>query len=418
MLRKLTTIWHLEPQVWSSTSISVRYLAFDGLRGVFALLVVVGHIPAATFLRRYGYDDASDMVVDFFFVLSGFVIVAGYEEKLLRGYGTLRFLIERLGRIYPIHFVMLVLFVLTEIAVATALHSLGQSGRMAFDESKAISAIFTNLVLIQGWHLHDHPTWNFPTWSLSTEWATYIIFAVAVVLLRRRFLAVAVVGLIGAAMVLAFVAPHHMDSYYDFGVFRSILGFSAGALAYYAHVAISRRWPLETMRSMAFTAFEISGMVGLFLLHHALIGSQWAVVVPPLFAVMLVVFAYGRGAVSALMASRVFVYFGTISLSIYVVHVWLMMRADNVVALLSRLTGLHMVDYVAEGGEKHLALAFSPLVSDLYAFALLAGVVLVSHFTHRFIELPGQARFKGFARRFASDVPNRDPVVTATAPSK
>jgi peptidoglycan/LPS O-acetylase OafA/YrhL len=169
---------------------------------------------------------------------------------------------------------------------------------------------------------------------------------------------------------------------------------------------------------VGFTAFEISGMVGLFLLHHALVGSQWAVVISPLFAVMLVTFAYGRGAVSRLMASRIFVYFGTISLSIYVVHVWLMMRADNVVALLSRLTGLHLVDYVAEGGEKHLALAFSPMVSDLYALAFLAGVVFVSHFTYRFIELPGQARFREFAKRFASDVPQRDPVVAAPAPSK
>lgn len=399
-------------------SISVRYLAFDGLRGVFALLVVLGHIPAATFLRRYGHDGASDMVVDFFFVLSGFVIVAGYEQKLLRDYGTLRFLIERLGRIYPIHFVMLMLFVLTEIAVATALHSLGQPGRMAFDESKAISAIFTNLVLIQGWHLHDHPTWNFPTWSLSTEWATYIIFAVAVVMLRRRFLAVAVGGLIGAALVLAFVAPHHMDSFYDFGVFRSILGFSAGALAYYAHAAISRRWSLETMPALTFTAVEVSGMVGLFFLHHALAGSAWAVIVPPLFAIMLVTFAFGRGAVSAVMASRVFVYLGTISLSIYVIHIWLMMRADNVIALLSRLTGLHLVDYVVEGGEKHLALAFSPLVSDLYALVFLAGVVLVSHFTYRFVELPGQARFREFARRFAPDAGSREPIASTAAPNK
>ena len=54
----------------------MRYLAFDGLRGVFALLVVLGHIPAATFLRRYGYDGSSYLVVDFFFVLFVFVIVA------------------------------------------------------------------------------------------------------------------------------------------------------------------------------------------------------------------------------------------------------------------------------------------------------------------------------------------------------
>ena len=99
------------------------------------------------------------------------------------------------------------------------------------------------------------------------------------------------------------------------------------------------------------------------------------------------------------MGSRPLVYLGTISLSIYVVHVWIIMRAGNVAALAERLTGLDFVTYVAEGDSRHLELALPPLAANLLALLVVAGVVLVSHFTYRYVELPGQALFRRLAKR-------------------
>ena len=45
--------------------------------------------------------------VDFFFVLSGFVIAASCGERLASGFAVRRFMLLRLGRIYPLHITML-----------------------------------------------------------------------------------------------------------------------------------------------------------------------------------------------------------------------------------------------------------------------------------------------------------------------
>ncbi|WP_366788678.1 acyltransferase family protein [uncultured Flavobacterium sp.] len=66
---------------------NIRLLQLDGLRGLFSLIVVIYHFPyenefseisiTSNFLVRQG-----DLFVDFFFVLSGFVISLKYIDRL------------------------------------------------------------------------------------------------------------------------------------------------------------------------------------------------------------------------------------------------------------------------------------------------------------------------------------------------
>jgi peptidoglycan/LPS O-acetylase OafA/YrhL len=76
-----------------------RFVLLDGLRGIAALLVITDHIPSAL----------SDLVpgralaVDFFFVLSGFVLVHAYGPDLDHGMPRLAFLRARLIRLYPFY---------------------------------------------------------------------------------------------------------------------------------------------------------------------------------------------------------------------------------------------------------------------------------------------------------------------------
>ncbi|WP_454616650.1 hypothetical protein [Bradyrhizobium cenepequi] len=51
------------------------------------------------------------LFVDFFFVLTGFVIASNYRSRLADGFSAGRFLVLRLGRIYPLHIVTLLLFI-------------------------------------------------------------------------------------------------------------------------------------------------------------------------------------------------------------------------------------------------------------------------------------------------------------------
>lgn len=78
-----------------------RFVALDGLRGVAAVAVVLYHIGTASgsrWLVPRGY-----LAVDFFFVLSGFVLAHAYGERLTSGGMTARaFLVARYRRLWPI----------------------------------------------------------------------------------------------------------------------------------------------------------------------------------------------------------------------------------------------------------------------------------------------------------------------------
>src|SRR6266576_119115 len=89
-----------------------RFVVLDSWRGIAACLVALFHLEAYSHLvysHLHGvpFLGNSWLFVDFFFVLSGFVIAANYQQRLLDGFGVGRFLLLRLGRLYPLHFAVL-----------------------------------------------------------------------------------------------------------------------------------------------------------------------------------------------------------------------------------------------------------------------------------------------------------------------
>ena len=106
----------------------------------------------------------------------------------------------------------------------------------------------------------DRLTWNTPSWSISAEFWTYILFALIVLLAPRyRTIAFAATAALGAATVVAF-SQHGMDATYDLGLPRCIFGFSVGYLVYWARPRIgpmpSAIAPLaEVLTVLAIVAF-------------------------------------------------------------------------------------------------------------------------------------------------------------------
>ena len=382
----------------------MRLLSFDGWRGILAALVVISHFPGRTSMWGTRFDDNFAAVVDFFFILSGFVIVSAFEKPMREGYGLRRFLTERFGRIYPIHLFMLVLFVLTEFILSVLLQRFMPSDRAPFSGIYSIHAIFTNLTLTHAWGLETMTTWNYPSWSLSTEWAAYIVFAMAMVLPGGRFWPVALIGVIGSALVLFFVAPRGMSSTEDYGVFRSLLGFSTGAFCFYLFRVLKARGVLGRAGFWTFTVLELATL-GLALTAQLTLGlTPWAVFIPLAHASFLLVLAYEGGAVAWFLSRRPLVYLGTISLSVYVVHAWFVLRLLNGAKLLEKLTGSEWTEKLADPTGWSVQILKGPeWAMNLLAAGLLALTIIVSHFTFRYIEKPGQAFFRRLAKRFVQE---------------
>src|ERR1700716_4358916 len=97
-------------------SAPLRFEALDALRGVCALLVVLFHIPIYHALKDVTAFANLQFCVDMFFALSGFVLCHAYGHRLNHGAEGIRFTVMRIARLWPLHMVMLALFVSLEVA--------------------------------------------------------------------------------------------------------------------------------------------------------------------------------------------------------------------------------------------------------------------------------------------------------------
>lgn len=142
-------------------------------RGIAAWYVVLYHIrdsaagslpPAVIGFFAKGY-----LAVDFFFVLSGFVIWLNYGEMLGRhgARAVSHFLWRRLSRIYPLHLLMLL------VAIAFAIVCVATGRGMPQDF--AWGTLPFHLLLVQNWGFTPLG-WNVPAWSISCELGAYLLF--------------------------------------------------------------------------------------------------------------------------------------------------------------------------------------------------------------------------------------------------
>jgi peptidoglycan/LPS O-acetylase OafA/YrhL len=146
-------------------------------RALFAAWVFVYHVDLhAQFsnavwrganLVQHGY-----LGVDGFFILSGLLLAKLHEEFGRSIAGSVRFWGKRLARIYPVHLATLAILVCLVIGGRIiGLHA-NDPGRFSF------LSLLQNLTLLQGWGFGPQWTWNYPSWSISSEWAGYLLFPV------------------------------------------------------------------------------------------------------------------------------------------------------------------------------------------------------------------------------------------------
>jgi peptidoglycan/LPS O-acetylase OafA/YrhL len=98
---------------------SGRFAALDGWRGIRALLVALHHLR----LDGHAYDVPAIrnayLFVDFFFVLSGFVISHAYSRKVDSFRNILVFVVRRFGRLWPLRMVVLMGFLMVQIVIGS-----------------------------------------------------------------------------------------------------------------------------------------------------------------------------------------------------------------------------------------------------------------------------------------------------------
>jgi peptidoglycan/LPS O-acetylase OafA/YrhL len=308
------------------------------LRFVAAAMVVCFHASIAfhwPWLKHIPTAFATS--VSFFFVLSGFILSYVYTSRDFPGY--VPFLRARFARLWPLQ----VLAVILLIAVAP-LDLITSNGPGIFNKWATLAA---NLSLTQA--LVPYPayfySWNFASWSISTEMGFYLAFPFLLMNIRRTwhrkllgsvaiaYALVAIMKMLG----LPYDGEYHTISMHAVCIanplFRGV-EFCMGMATWALWDRYVKHW---TLSFAAWTLLEVTALA-IVVIWLTLCFDPLEDMIPPgsgrllfdfhssclLYAFLIVVLASGRGLVGRLLSRRLFVFLGEISFSVYMLHLVLM----------------------------------------------------------------------------------------------
>ncbi|WP_392544863.1 acyltransferase family protein [Oryzobacter telluris] len=315
-------------QSTSASRVPERDRALDGLRGFAALAVLSGHLVTHMGLLPFPTLGSSGVIV--FFALSGYLVgrILWRVEPTAASYA--RFLRRRARRLAP---VLLVVVLGTSVAMlgfaAAPLTLVARDAGVALLQVTAIGNAFgiDTAVILR------------PTWSLTVEWAFYLLGPVAIFTPRRLglsarrtrgVLAAGALALYGLALPLSDLAFYHLPVA-NLGV------LVAGAALAVGHEHRELHGPAPT-KDPAYSAMAIVMLAIFVVLPGDPLSWGWKLAVLPGAAVAALVVVHGcwaRVATSRLLAARWLRAVGIRAYSLYLWHlpvmwvVWVTMPAST-----------------------------------------------------------------------------------------
>lgn len=304
-----------------------RVESLESVRGVAAFLVVLYHVPGwnralyEVALIRNGY-----LMVELFFVLSGFVIFRTYSTRLQTLGDVARFQFLRFGRLYPVHVLMLFAYVVLEALKFVAARRFGlQAATSAAFVDNDGWAVLQHLFLLQAiGPLGRAETFNIPAWSISVEFYTYFLFATLLLVLKDRRWLVAL-GLLLSLGALTLLATGNTFGWQY--LMRGVAGFFLGCGI--AFLTEMRRVPTPKGSVLAATTALV-----LFLSYKSPHRGDVAVFG---FAALLVLCLVADGGTSrGTLSSRPLRWLGDISYSLYMTHAIVLWVANQTIRVALR----------------------------------------------------------------------------------
>jgi peptidoglycan/LPS O-acetylase OafA/YrhL len=291
------------------------------IRGIAAILVVIFHfeIVLVLFLPRETSKLFSKcyLMVDLFFIMSGFIIYHVYGEFFkheIQKATFNKYIRARLARVYPLHIFTLILTVILVV-----------SQQFKWNELFNLHAIPTHVFMLQSFGLHSIYTWNVPAWSISAEFVAYIIFPIfAFLIYRYKNITPIVVSalIIFIYWLLAFkfskengtTGRYNLDQTFDYGYLRGIAGFLAGGMIY--HLYLKKMFHFLKADTILVILFVL-----LFAcLHYGVTDLAFI----PVFLLLVLSAAYNTGRVKRIFNNRFLQWLGDISYSVYLMQFPLM----------------------------------------------------------------------------------------------
>lgn len=377
----------------------MRFLALDSWRGICAVLITLYHLPVLFHFSGSDFMHGTYLAVDFFFVLSGFVITHSYFKKINKVADLGNFIIRRIARLWPLHVFMLILLIGYEFLLLGATKAGIESPRGIFENRTSIEAIFTNVFFLHSMGIHDTNTWNLPSWSISVEFYTYMVFALMAVTVKKIWYAASIILVGLSATVLIYISqdnPMYIDWAYDFGFFRCLMSFFSGSIVYglYMHFSQQGQKKLQFASLLEFLAVILLGYFVTFQSKTPL-----NMLAPAVFGFTIFIFAFEAGVLSKVIKTKMVNVLGKWSYSIYLTHFLLIQIVMSFIVVAEKVFKTSLKQEIMFFGDPKFVVDFGNMAfNDLLALGYLAVTLGVSAFTYKYVELKGQTWINNFAK--------------------
>lgn len=255
----------------------------------------------------YGWN-----LVDFFFVLSGFIFMHVYSKNIIEHRISRHdFFILRLSRLYPLH-------IITLFTVAILQYYRYFSGKGFFQcDINDLYHLILNLLFIQGGFFENGLSFNGPSWSLSCEIVAYILFFYVLKKFKKPLPVFVLFVFIGLS-VLQIKANVPI---FNASNAKMLIGFFIGCLTFVLNLHI-RKMSRKNRNILFGTILAFTILIGLMIYKAGFtkIFGQWDRVMPILVYPLLIISTLNVFFLNRFFSLKPLTYMGDLSYSIYLLH--------------------------------------------------------------------------------------------------
>jgi peptidoglycan/LPS O-acetylase OafA/YrhL len=365
---------HTQQEVYPN---SAKIEELESIRGLAAFLIVFYHFPEWNPILDIGLVNNSYLMVDLFFVLSGFVIFNAYAEKITTKKELFRFQLLRFGRLYPVHLLFLFVFLGIEIAkyIASTKFGINSPNTIPF-EINNFSAFVKNIFLISSVLPNQLLTYNQPAWSISVEFYTYLVFAAYILFIKKSNVMFFV--------ALSFISLLMLITKNTFGfdnMLRCFGGFFIGCLTAKFTKGIKKNLP---------NFYSVIAFFTIISFLQLKTTKDFDLLIYLLTAALIATLVLSKnGILKTILRFRFLTWLGAVSYSVYMSHGAILWVVNQVIRVV-----LKKPELAVDGFS-------TPQLSQpeaLFACVVVVSVVLiVSAFVYNFIEKPMREKSRRFA---------------------
>lgn len=344
-------------------------------RGLLAVWVVLYHFwndvcrmfPSAYAI--YPLMEKGLLAVPGFFILSGYILSYNYAYKFhsLNFGDYQRFIVARLARIYPVHlFTLLIVLAMVLVAWRSNI-AISWVGYRRTD-------FVLHLFLVHAWKPLFRPNWNYPSWSISSEWFAYLFFPLICAKVTTKLTNARSSGLF---LIACWAGTAFFYTIWNVEYFRDLLAVVPTFLAGCAiHAVLSNRTELDRRWRFAADGLGAAILILPFVFHGKLLMASLL----SCFILMILLLGGLRLSCAKWWNWSPLVYVGEVSYSLYMTHTIVQKL------VVEKLNADRFVDY-----------SFAFRASILSAYTLM--IAALTLFTYYCVENPCRKYLKSATTR-------------------